>query len=128
MIKRFNNESARLRKGQQMLSPMVSFTPGGGVVRMNRRLCELLQIKPADRVEVIHDEEADEWYVCKSASGLHLSNAGQGAAQFHSRVLMDAIEPYLPPAESKAICCPVAKIPNTLEGLECYAILGLVRP
>ena len=128
MIKRYNNKTARLRRGQHALSPMLSFTAHGGVVRLNRRLSELLQVRPGDKVEVMHDEEAEEWYIAKSEDGMYLSNAGGGATQFHSRLLMNAIEAYLPETATKSHACPVATISNTLEGMECFAILGLVQP
>jgi hypothetical protein len=128
MIKRYNNDTARLRKGQQALSPMLSFTAHGGVVRLNRRLSELLQVQPGDKVEVMHDEDAGEWYIAKSEGGMFLSNAGRGATQFHSRLLMEAIKAYLPETATKAHACPVATIANTLEGIECFAILGLQQP
>jgi len=128
MIKRYNESNARLRKGQQLQNPTVSFTTHGGVIRLNRRLSEMLEVKPTDKVEIMHDEEAGEWYIAKSPSGLSLSNAGRGSTQMHSRVLMEAIAPYLPESASKTATCTVASIANTLEGLECYAILGLVQP
>lgn len=128
MIKRYNNNTARLRKGQQALSPTLSFTAHGGVVRLNRRLSELLQVQPGDKVEVMHDVEAAEWYIAKSEGGMHLANAEGGATQFHSRLLMNAIKSYLPETATKAHACPVATISNTLEGMECFAILGLVQP
>jgi hypothetical protein len=126
MIKRYNEKNARLAKGQCIGKPKLAVRKT--VFRLNRTLCETLGVKKHDRVEVIHDEEAGEWYLAKSDNGLRLSNAGTQGTQFTSMILRAAIDDYLPEPEGLTCHMTVATIPNTLDGLECFAILGLQQP
>ncbi len=127
MINRYNKTNAKLKRGQALGQPSISLRDG--CFRINRILCDMMDIKAGDGVEILHDEEAGEWYIAKSDNdGFNLIQTGGNALQFGSRLMQQKMHGYLPPAQGSTISLPVAKMANTLEGMECFAILGLLQP
>ncbi len=53
---------------QSAITPKISFGKGG-VIAFNKKACELLALKPGDRISIAQNKkEPFEWYVFKDAS------------------------------------------------------------
>jgi len=127
MIKRYNTTNAKLKRGQAIGAPSVSIRNGS--FRLNRACCDLLGVEAGEGVEMIHDEKAGEWYLTKGGEdGFTLGATGNSALQFGSILMEQAMSGFLPEPEGSTVKLNLAKVPTKVEGAQCFAILGLVRP
>lgn len=74
-------------------------TPGHAAVRIsinsfliNKKACENLGLKAGDKVTIVNDDSAKEWYIIKDPDGFLLrENKGTGSLNFNCRWLAETI-------------------------------------
>lgn len=120
-ITRYNESNARLPNGSRILLPRLSMMENGAF-RMNRPLMELLKAKVGDGVEMLHDSTEEQWYICKSKSGLTVNKGSNGSGQFHSRVIHAALIASEEGAPAKG-GMPVSTSATTVDGIKCYPVM-----
>lgn len=86
-MKEYNELTARSRSGNRSdIRPRLSLTERWSF-RINQPAAELLGLKKGDRVSVLHDAKAGEWYIRRSKDGLPLFANKHAALGFHSSIL-----------------------------------------
>ena len=117
-MRRFNEETARMKRGARIMKPTLSMS-SRAAFKVNAPLRELLGCKVGDKVEIIEDE--GEWYITKSKVGLMLNKVrDDGAAQFHSRILHQALAEATAQDRGSIL---VATHPVDVQGMKCFALL-----
>ncbi|HRH68844.1 MAG TPA: hypothetical protein PLB89_04985 [Flavobacteriales bacterium] len=113
-LTRYNMKNARLSHGLSVKDPVLSMRDIGSF-RLNKALMELIGARVGDRVELLHDTNAKEWYLAfNKADGFELRKATNGGALFASVILRNAIVEDIGPVK-KSNSWVVAKTPTEAE-------------
>lgn len=96
-----------------------------GTIRLGKAVLSLLDVEPGGRVEVKHDDESKEWYLCKSGEGLKVwPKKGDVGGAIYSRDLCQAIVDDVDEVTwDVGRVFTVSTKPVHVEGMKCYAIL-----
>ena len=81
---------------------------------------ELLDLKTGDRVTVLFDEDADEWYIRKSDNGLITFSSRHCSLGFHSAILWNDLTKSTRSEKGGYI---IASEPTIINKTKAYAIL-----
>lgn len=74
-LKEFNAETLPKLSGGGKGVPRISFSKGG-VININATACELIGLKPSDKITLAQDEEDPvNWYIYKNEKGFELRSA-----------------------------------------------------
>ena len=120
-MKKYNASNARLTPIDARIRPSMSMQPFGQF-RVNRPLLQLLGLKHGDTVEIMHDNEAGEWYITDGGKdGLPLCKTKNTGATFNSVVVREAITES---AEVDKGRFDVLTEPVIIDGAKCYCILA----
>lgn len=123
-IIRYTAANARMDKGQARQYPNLSVRREGAF-RMNKATMKLLGVKAGDHVEVLHDQDANEWYLRKGdKTAMQVRTGKNHSGFFHSVILHDAFMKSVPDAlEGGNGRFLVAREASTVDGVKCHAVL-----
>lgn len=123
-IIRYTATNARMDKGQGRQDPNLSVRQEG-TFRLNKATMKLLGIMAGDHVEVLCDQDANEWYLRKGdKTALPVRVGKNQAGFFRSVILHDAFMKSVPDAlEGGNGRFLVAREACTVDGVKCHAVL-----
>ena len=119
-MKEYNEKTARSTPGAGLNKPPMISISKGGSFRINKKGAELLDLKTGDRVTVLFDEDADEWYIRKSDNGLITFSSRHCSLGFHSAILWNDITKSTGSEKGGYI---IASEPTIINKTKAYAIL-----
>lgn len=101
-----------------------------GMIALNGRICEIMEIQPGDRVNIIYNEEENEWYVCKTSdiNGFKVrksTTAKTRALSFNNSYLANKIlNSYGNSNGAPSVSYLVAREPVHHQGMKLHCILA----